>query len=1447
MRKINGKLFLGLLIGFVVLSGGVVAAHYFQYQRIARALLWQARKAEREGQVARMARYLQRYLEFEPHDHEQKANLAKAWTGEAFAGSRKARGGAVRLLDEVLTWKDDEDLRRLLVKTALELGDYKLARGHLNHLLKREDLQKEIEQENAFRKQKTPLPEKMAKADPRRGELEGYWGKLLEQDKRPVEALAAYRMAVRHAPEVQSSYVRLAYLLRRHNETNPDARKKNLDEADQTINDLVAKNEETADAYLARWRYRRDFDLLAIRETGPRGAGHPKLEDAGEDVAKALARKRDSVEVLLAAADLERLRARTAAEDPLRDAAQRRAGLRKHRDKAFEYLRRGLELVGKNRGTRVENGEFQLLWHKGNLLLDDLEFQRAEAEEDGKPQRNGAKLEEEIRTLIEQVRKSRVPAAADYMKGRLLAHDSRWAEAASLFERSRALMASQPDLACQADLYLGQCYERLEEHTQMYNAFKRVADWDPTSVPAQVGMAAARWAQGKRDEASSQYDVVVNQRRVPPRVWIDIARLEIQLQVQAQKPDWTKAQSALAMAEKYNPKATLEVTLLRAEVHMRKGEAKEARELIEKQKKRTPKEVDLWTALADLALRQNKPQQARAILDEAREQLGDKANLRLAEARYLLTTPNTPTRTAKLKALAEDRQRFGEDDQARLLGGLADAQLRAGNDAEARKLWEALAALPRQKNDLRLRLLLFDLAMKDNDEPAMQKALDGIRSVEQGHGSYRNYGQALLWIWKAKQGGKDREALLRKARRELDRVLTQRPAWPPVFVARAEIAELNGDKGQAIKDLRQAHQNGERSPSVLYRLANLLTGDNTPSEEANLLLLEARQAAQFSVEFGQIHVANAIRRGKLDEALKTARSLVRDDSKNWRELVFCGRVFDAAGKAEEAGKKFDAAIRYAGGDPTPWVVKVRFLVKHDRAKEARQLIARAKSELPADRAPLALGLCYDAVRQPKEARAHYHKALQARPADMETVQTVAVAHLGAGRVAEAEPLLRTMLTGKLKGGAGREGDWARRSLAVLLASGTDYRRFAEALDLVGLKLDENGRLLREEKPDPSTDNRRAKAQVLAAQQSQRQFRARAIELLEELGRRGEMRADDKFILALLLDAEGRVRDSLTRLDELSRLEPRTPQYLAQYGLSLIAQRRGKADLDKAEQVVQWLEEMEAARKVERNSYASVELRARLLEANNKGQEAIDLLERHAFRKEAKPEEVLLVLAAMSRQKQHAKAFALCEKTWQKGECPPEVVGGVSVALLRVMNPTDAQVAAVEKHLLAAVKKKPQSVVLKMHLADLYDKRGQYDNAAEQYREILKVEKNNVVALNNLAWLLATRDGDADEALTYITRAVNGMGRRADLLDTRGLVHLRRKDAGKAVEDLKEATSESPTPARLFHLALAYHKDGNRTKAREALKQAKDKGLKVAALHPVEQQECRELLTTYSLR
>src|SRR5262249_37877618 len=116
MRKINGKLFLALLVGTVVLAGSVFAIHHFQYERIARALLWQAYRAGGRGRPARQARYLQRYLEFNPRDTDEKANLARLWASDTFAGQARQRRHAAWLLDEVLTFEDDPELRKMLVK-----------------------------------------------------------------------------------------------------------------------------------------------------------------------------------------------------------------------------------------------------------------------------------------------------------------------------------------------------------------------------------------------------------------------------------------------------------------------------------------------------------------------------------------------------------------------------------------------------------------------------------------------------------------------------------------------------------------------------------------------------------------------------------------------------------------------------------------------------------------------------------------------------------------------------------------------------------------------------------------------------------------------------------------------------------------------------------------------------------------------------------------------------------------------------------------------------------------------------------------------------------------------------------------------------------------------------------------------------------------------------------
>jgi len=409
------------------------------------------------------------------------------------------------------------------------------------------------------------------------------------------------------------------------------------------------------------------------------------------------------------------------------------------------------------------------------------------------------------------------------------------------------------------------------------------------------------------------------------------------------------------------------------------------------------------------------------------------------------------------------------------------------------------------------------------------------------------------------------------------------------------------------------------------------------------------------------------------------------------------------------------------------------------------------------------------------------------------------------------------------------------------------------MNLVGLKLDGNGQLIRDQGRGDSTDTKRFQARVLAAQAGHRQFRQRSLELLEGLERNEALQPDDRFILAMLYESEAAWLKAKPILQQLADAREPAPRHLAYYVQSLIEHK----ELDEADKMADRLEELEDRRGPDKNAFAAVELRARLLEVQGKGEAALQRFEKLLRRPKAKPEEILLLLNSMRRQKKFAEALERCMKTWAEKKCSPEVIGGASVAVLRSMqsNGTPAtreQVLLIESHLLKSIEANPKSVVLMLHLAELYDQGGKWEEAEQMYRRVLHPENEpkNVVALNNLAWLLAQRSSDpqrVQEALAKIESAVNGIGRRADLIDTRGLVYLKLNQDAAALADFREAAADMPTPAHLFHLARAHYKGRDKTNASKVLKQAREQGLQASSLHPVEQAEYQRLLEELKVR
>src|SRR5262249_51841793 len=160
---------------------------------------------------------------------------------------------------------------------------------------------------------------------------------------------------------------------------------------------------------------------------------------------------------------------------------------------------------------------------------------------------------------------------------------------------------------------------------------------------------------------------------------------------------------------------------------------------------------------------------------------------------------------------------------------------------------------------------------------------------------------------------------------------------------------------------------------------------------------------------------------------------------------------------------------------------------------------------------------------------------------------------------------------------------------------------------------------------------------------------------------------------------------------------------------------------------------------------------------------------------------------------------------------------------------------VEAWLRTFQEKSPNAPAPLLFLAELRDLQARYGEAIALYRQVLKIDRSNNIALNNLAWLLAAQTSDgAAEALDLINRAIAVHGPAPGLPDPRATVHLARNQTQPAIHDLQEANAESPGGTRLFQLARAHFVAKDRTAASKAFAEAKRLGFDPQQVHPLQQ-------------
>jgi tetratricopeptide (TPR) repeat protein len=555
------------------------------------------------------------------------------------------------------------------------------------------------------------------------------------------------------------------------------------------------------------------------------------------------------------------------------------------------------------------------------------------------------------------------------------------------------------------------------------------------------------------------------------------------------------------------------------------------------------------------------------------------------------------------------------------------------------------------------------------------------------------------------------------------------------------------------------------------------------------------------------------------------------------------------------------------------VALVQHLATSKDREKAEAALREAERTLSRDKAALALAQCYEAVGRSDRAAELYQSALADNPKDVSLLRSVAMFHLRTGQLSRAQPHLRRIMA--LKDKAPDEAAWAQLTLAFVLGVGGDLPRSQQALELVAQTSQAETR-----------EKQRVRAVVLAGRLDPAD-RRQAIAILEDLGTKQPLRADDQFLLAQLYETLGDWPRARERMLTLLASNRENSQYLGHFIRSLIRQK----ELDRAQLWLEKLEKLgpeqtpEAAPRAAPERLATLELKALLVKAQGKGSEAAALIQGYARKagptgrpanellriatlleeleqsaaeemyrqyvsraaQSGRPESVLVLAQYLARRKRTQEALDLCERAWST--CAAERVASTSLAILTAGKPEGRECERVRGWLEVAVRKNPGMPALSVHLAVLCKIEGRIPEAVALFRKVIDGgnRRASVMAMNNLAWLLALKNGPPNspsppaEALELITRALQTVGPQPGLLDTRAVVYLKMGQSAPAIKDLEAAVAVNATASKYFHLAQAHRLANDRLAAKVALRKASELGLKADTLDPLERPGYDQLL------
>ena len=135
----------------------------------------------------------------------------------------------------------------------------------------------------------------------------------------------------------------------------------------------------------------------------------------------------------------------------------------------------------------------------------------------------------------------------------------------------------------------------------------------------------------------------------------------------------------------------------------------------------------------------------------------------------------------------------------------------------------------------------------------------------------------------------------------------------------------------------------------------------------------------------------------------------------------------------------------------------------------------------------------------------------------------------------------------------------------------------------------------------------------------------------------------------------------------------------------------------------------------------------------------------------------------------------------------------------------------------AIQDNPKDVRLYVFLGNLFEARGNWQQAQDEFQKALQVQPDYPVAANNLAYQMLEHGGNVNVALSLAQTARRGLPDLPNSADTLGWAYYYQGAYSSAVSTLQEAVNANPqNPTYHYHLGMAYEKSDNYAMARKEL-------------------------------